>query len=283
MAKKVGGFKKIVAMAYGIGAAVVILGALFKIMHWPGANEMLIAGMGTEVLIFMISAFEPTYEEYQWERVYPHLMDESSIEVFKSNDASAGFGSGGNGAGGFGGGAIGGGNGNSLMALDNALSKANFDGDMLERLGSNLEKLSLNIGSMNSVADVANATEGYSEAARNASASMVNLQSVFEKSAESAKNLAISTSGTQEYQEQIQLVTKNLTQLNSIYQIELQDANNHIKNLNRFVGNLSEAMSSLESTKNDALNLKDNMNALSKSLSSLNNIYGGMLTAMRTA
>jgi gliding motility-associated protein GldL len=154
---------------------------------------------------------------------------------------------------------------------------------MLNRLGENLEKLSGNISSMNSVADVANATEGYSEAARNASASMNSLQVVFEKSAESAKNLAISTAGTQEYQEQIQLVTKNLTQLNSIYQIELQDANNHIRNLNRFVGNLSEAMESLESTKNDALNLKDNMNALSKSLSSLNNIYGGMLTAMRTA
>jgi gliding motility-associated protein GldL len=279
MAKKVGGFKKILAMAYGLGAAVVIAGALFKIMHWPGANEMLIAGMGTEVLIFVISAFEPTYEEYQWERVYPHLFDESSIEVFKNDDNSYG-----GGAGGFGGGAGGAlGGGNSLMALDNALSKNTFDNDMLDRLGSNLEKLSTNIGSMNSVADVASATEGYSEAARNASVSMVSLQGVFEKSAESAKNLAISTSGTQEYQEQIQLVTKNLTQLNSIYQIELQDANNHIKNLNRFVGNLAEAMSSLESTKSDALNLKDNMNALSKSLSSLNNIYGGMLTAMRTA
>ena len=169
------------------------------------------------------------------------------------------------------------------MALDNALSKGSFDNEMLSRLGENLEKLSNNISSMNSVADVANATEGYSEAARNASSSLVSLQTVFEKSAENAKSLAISTAGTQEYQEQIQLVTKNLTQLNSIYQIELQDANNHIRNLNRFVGNLSEAMDSLESTKNDALNLKDNMNALSKSLSSLNNIYGGMLTAMRTA
>ncbi len=276
MARKVGGFKKIVAMAYGIGAAIVILGALFKIMHWPFADEMLIAGMGTEVLIFLISAFEPTYEEYQWERVYPHLMDESSIEVFKGE---GGYSEGGAYGAGGGSGAAGG----SLMALDNALSKATFDNDMLNRLGENLEKLSNNIGSMNSVADVANATEGYSEAARNASASMVTLQSVFEKSAESAKNLAISTAGTQEYQEQIQLVTKNLSQLNSIYQIELQDANNHIRNLNRFVGNLSEAMESLESTKNDALNLKDNMNALSKSLSSLNNIYGGMLTAMRTA
>jgi gliding motility-associated protein GldL len=276
MAKKVGGFKKIIAMAYGLGAAVVILGALFKIMHWPGADEMLIAGMGTEVLIFLISAFEPTYEDYQWERVYPHLMDENSIEVFKGE---AGYNEGG--AYGVGGGS--GAAGGSLMALDNALSKGSFDNEMLNRLGENLEKLSGNISSMNSVADVANATEGYSEAARNASSSMNSLQAVFEKSAESAKNLAISTAGTQEYQEQIQLVTKNLTQLNSIYQIELQDANNHIRNLNRFVGNLSEAMESLESTKNDALNLKDNMNALSKSLSSLNNIYGGMLTAMRTA
>lgn len=279
MAKKVGGFKKIIAMAYGIGAAIVILGALFKIMHWPGANEMLIAGMGTEVLIFLISAFEPTYEDYQWERVYPHLMDENSIEVFKGE---GGYGEGGGSFGG-GGGAIGGGSGNSLMALDNALSKASFDNDMLNRLGENLEKLSSNISSMNSVADVASATHGYSEAARNASSSLASLQTVFERSAENAKSLAISTAGTQEYQEQIQLVTKNLTQLNSIYQIELQDANNHIRNLNRFVGNLSEAMESLESTKNDALNLKDNMNALSKSLSSLNNIYGGMLTAMRTA
>lgn len=274
MARKVGGFKKIIAMAYGIGAAIVILGALFKIMHWPYADEMLIAGMGTEVLIFLISAFEPTYEDYQWERVYPHLMDENSIEVFKGE---GGYGE----AGGYGGGS--GAAGGSLMALDNALSKGSFDNDMLSRLGENLEKLSNNIGSMNSVADVANATEGYSEAARNASTSLASLQTVFEQSAENAKSLAISTAGTQEYQEQIQLVTKNLTQLNSIYQIELQDANNHIRNLNRFVGNLSEAMESLESTKNDALNLKDNMNALSKSLSSLNNIYGGMLTAMRTA
>lgn len=155
-------------MAYGLGAAVVILGALFKIMHWPGADEMLIAGMGTEVLIFLISAFEPTYEDYQWERVYPHLMDENTVEVIKDE---SGYGEGG------GSGAA----GSSLMALDNALSKGSFDNEMLNRLGENLEKLSGNISSMNSVADVANATEGYSEAARNASASMNSLQVVFEK------------------------------------------------------------------------------------------------------
>ena len=138
MAKKVGGFKKIIAMAYGLGAAVVILGALFKIMHWPGADEMLIAGMGTEVLIFLISAFEPTYEDYQWERVYPHLMDENTVEVIKGE---SGYGEGG------GSGAA----GSSLMALDNALSKGSFDNEMLNRLGENLEKLSGNLSDYYSI------------------------------------------------------------------------------------------------------------------------------------
>ena len=242
MAKKVGGFKKILAMAYGIGAAIVILGALFKIMHWPGANEMLIAGMGTEVLIFLISAFEPTYEEYQWERAYPELFDEGDIAI---STGRRGGGSGSEGGGTFG---IGGGSGfsaesSAVMALDNALAKSNIESGMLEKLGENLGKLSTNLESMNSVADVASATHSYSEAANNAATSLNSLKSTFEQSAEAAKGLALATSGTQEYQVQIEQITKNLTQLNSIYQIELQDANNHLKNLNRFVGNLTEAMS----------------------------------------
>ncbi len=275
MAKKVGGFKKIMSISYGLGAAVVILGALFKILHLPGANEMLIAGMGTEVLIFVVSAFDPVYEEYQWERVYPELFDESEIAVSKGRNESGGSV-----------GMIGGGNSadaSVALALDNALSKSNIETGMIERLGENLGKLSANIESMNSVADVAASTADYSNAAKNAASSLNTLKTTFEESAEAAKGLALATNGTQEYQVQIQQITKNLQQLNSIYQIELQDANNHLKNLNKFVGNLSEAMANLESTKNDAQMLKDNMGNLSKSLGSLNSIYGGMLTAMRTA
>jgi gliding motility-associated protein GldL len=275
MAKKVGGFKKIMSISYGLGAAVVILGALFKILHLPGANEMLIAGMGTEVLIFVVSAFDPVYEEYQWERVYPELFDESEIAVSKGRNEGGGSV-----------GMIGGGNSADVsvaLALDNALSKSNIETGMIERLGENLGKLSANIESMNSVADVAASTADYTNAAKNAASSLNTLKTTFEESAEAAKGLALATNGTQEYQVQIQQITKNLQQLNSIYQIELQDANNHLKNLNKFVGNLSEAMANLESTKNDAQMLKDNMGNLSKSLGSLNSIYGGMLTAMRTA
>lgn len=280
MAKKVGGFKKIMSISYGLGAAVVILGALFKILHLPGANEMLIAGMGTEVLIFVVSAFDPVYEEYQWERVYPELFDESEIAVSKGRSEGGAIGGGSVGMIGSGGYSA---DASVALALDNALSKSNIETGMIERLGENLGKLSANIESMNSVADVAASTADYSNAAKNAATSLNTLKTTFEESAEAAKGLAIATNGTQEYQVQIQQITKNLQQLNSIYQIELQDANNHLKNLNKFVGNLSEAMANLESTKNDAQMLKDNMGNLSKSLGSLNSIYGGMLTAMRTA
>jgi gliding motility-associated protein GldL len=280
MAKKVGGFKKIMSISYGLGAAVVILGALFKILHLPGANEMLIAGMGTEVLIFVVSAFDPVYEEYQWERVYPELFDESEIAVSKGRSEGGAIGGGSVGMIGSGGYSA---DASVALALDNALSKSKIETGMIERLGENLGKLSANIESMNSVADVAASTADYSNAAKNAASSLNTLKTTFEESAEAAKGLALATNGTQEYQVQIQQITKNLQQLNSIYQIELQDANNHLKNLNKFVGNLSEAMANLESTKNDAQMLKDNMGNLSKSLGSLNSIYGGMLTAMRTA
>ena len=220
MAKKVGGFKKVIAMAYGIGAAIVILGALFKIMHWPYAAEMLIAGMGTEVLIFLVSAFDPVYEEYQWERVYPELFDESEIAVSKSSiSSSGGMIGGGSSIGMIGGNANGGSEAGLVAALDSALNKANLDSGVIERLGENLGKLSSNIESMNSVADVANSTHSYSEAAKNAADSLNTLKTTFQESAEAAKSLALATNGTQEYQEQISLITKNLQQLNSIYQI----------------------------------------------------------------
>ena len=67
------GYKNFMAKLYGIGAAVVILGALFKILHLQGANIMLIAGMGTEAIIFIFSAFEPLHVEYNWALVYPEL------------------------------------------------------------------------------------------------------------------------------------------------------------------------------------------------------------------
>ena len=66
-------WKNFMSKLYGIGAAVVIVGALFKIQHWPGAGPMLTVGLATEALIFIFSAFEPIHDEYDWSLVYPEL------------------------------------------------------------------------------------------------------------------------------------------------------------------------------------------------------------------
>jgi len=83
--------KKILGYAYGIGAAVVIAGALFKIMHWPAANEMLILGMGTEVFIFVISAFEPPHMDLDWARVYPELADDVQVSGAKKAEKKSNY------------------------------------------------------------------------------------------------------------------------------------------------------------------------------------------------
>ena len=81
MANKKGGimelmYQSIMPKVYGIGAAVVIVGALFKILHWAGANEMLMIGLFTEAAIFFLSAFEPKHPEPDWSKVYPELAED---------------------------------------------------------------------------------------------------------------------------------------------------------------------------------------------------------------
>src|SRR5690606_13697571 len=91
-------WKMFMAKLYGFGAAIVIVGAMFKIMHWPGAGAMLVIGLSTEAVIFMFSAFEPLHEDPKWELVYPELalghdedVDEDALEEMrKKNDGSIG-------------------------------------------------------------------------------------------------------------------------------------------------------------------------------------------------
>ena len=80
------GYKRFMAMAYGLGAAVVILGALFKLMHWPGAGPMLIIGLGAEAIIFALSAFEPLGEDLDWSLVYPELAGGQTMGGKKSQE-----------------------------------------------------------------------------------------------------------------------------------------------------------------------------------------------------
>ena len=254
--------KKILGYVYGLGAAVVIAGALFKIMHWPGANEMLILGMGTEVIIFVISAFEPPHMDLQWEKVYPELADDVQAAGVKKTEKKAS---------------------SVTEQLDNMLSKAKIEQDLLDRLGLNLGKLSENVSKMSEVTDAAGSTAEYSAKAKEAAGALGQMKDAYMQAAGSVKGLADATAGMGDFHTQVQSVSKNMSALNALYESELTESNNHLKVMNKFYGTMAEAANHLESTKEDAMKYKDQIASLNKNLGALNSVYGGMLNAMRPA
>jgi len=199
-------FKNFMTKLYGLGAAVVIMGALFKIIHLKGADLMLIVGLTTEAVIFAISAFEAQPKEYDWTLAYPELENEPAKE--KKVRRSGG--------------------GTVTQELDRMLEEAKIGPDLLDSLSNGMRKLSETAASLNTATDAAGATAAYSEqlgaAAKNmealnalyavqleSSASQMEVQSaVLEKlgaSAQSAESLTI----------EVAKLSQNLAQLNSVY------------------------------------------------------------------
>ena len=242
---------------YSFGASVVIAGALFKILHWPGGNVMLIIGMGTEVLVFCIFGFEPQtaiHPEYEWERVYPELADEGPITKNQKP---------------------------LTQQLDKMLSDAKVGPDLINSLGKGFTSLGESVSKLNDLTDATVAANDFSKNAKNA-AGQINTFAQAAASATSAVNtIGAGAEHTKIYHEQVQSMVKNLSQLNAIYELELQDSNNHLKAMNKFFGNLNSAAQALSETATDATKYKENLVQLNKNLSSLNAVYGNMLSAMK--
>ena len=160
------GWKNFMAKLYGIGAAVVILGALFKIMHWPLASEMLMLGMGTEVVIFFFSAFEPMHEEVDWTLVYPELAgigeDDEFTPIAREESTSGG---------GFG-------------KLDKMLENADITPELFEKLGKGLKNLNQTTQNLSNVSDAANATNQFVDNLQAASESVSSMTEAYGQSAQ---------------------------------------------------------------------------------------------------
>lgn len=250
-------FKKIMAKVYGFGASVVIVGALFKIMHWPGANPMLIIGLGTEAAIFFISAFEPLHKEIDWTLVYPELAGIEPAEKEKPKNK-----------------------GTISQQLDKMLEEAKVGPELISSLGNGLKSLSENVGNLKDLSSAAVATDKYTKSVEQASQSISGINSSYTKAVEAMNGMVSASQNSKEYGVQIEKITKNLASLNSVYELEIKESNNHLKSINDFVGNLSKVVSSLSETHGQAENFKSEMGKLSKNLSALNNVYGNMLSAM---
>lgn len=194
--------KNIMAKMYGLGAAVVIVGALFKIQHWPGADIMLIAGLGTEALIFFVSAFEPPHQEPDWTLVYPELAGMEPTEKPKSAKDQ----------------------GSISQQLDKMLEEAKVSPELIGNLGTGLKSLSDNVSNMSNLTNASVATSEYTENVQKASKSLEQVNTSYTKAADAMNTLASVSQGTKEYQDQVEHITtemnrlsQNLASLNTVY------------------------------------------------------------------
>lgn len=271
-------WKLFMAKLYGIGAAIVIVGALFKIMHWPFAGPMLVIGLGTEAVIFFFSAFEPLHEDPKWELVYPELAlahDESfDLHAYLDEKGDSGL---------MHGGAKGGGGGSVTgitEKFDSLLEEAKIDAELLNRLGDGIRTLSDNAEGLKAVSGAAAATDSYVASLESASNQVRGLSNTYERASESILGL---TSGVEEgasFGEQIAKVSTNLAALNSVYELQLKGSSAHLESTEKFQNNVTEMMANLSDSVEDTRLYKENMAMLSKNLTDLNQVYGNMLKAM---
>src|SRR5688572_17693919 len=266
MSKKKGGFtellyKTIMPKVYGIGAAVVIIGALFKILHLTGADEMLMIGLGTEAIIFFLSAFEPPHQDVDWSKVYPELAEEYEAPAVATRVSNK--------------------QGSLTQQLDASLEKAKIGPELLESLGRGMNNLAESAKKMNTLSDAAVATNDYAKNVQAASKSLAEMNKSYDVAIKAVSSMADASKDAGEYHSQVQKVTKNLAALNSVYEMELKDADAHVKNMNKFYESLTGAMQGLSKVGENTSKFTGELGRLTDNLTALNKVYGSMLTAMK--
>ena len=195
-------FKNFMTKLYGLGAAVVIMGALFKILHLPFADFMLIIGLTTEAVIFAISAFEAPVKEYDWGLVYPE---------FEANE----YGKSGR-------------KGTLTQEMDRMMEEAKIGPELLSSLGDGMRRLSDTAASLNSAVDAAGATAAYSDQLNSAAKNMEALNALYAVQLENTTNqvevqnslmekLGSSMASSENLSDEVTKLANNLGHLNGVY------------------------------------------------------------------
>jgi gliding motility-associated protein GldL len=256
-------YDKIMPMVYGIGAAVVIVGALFKIRHLPGADLMLTVGLLTEAAIFFLSSFQPASKEPDWSLVYPELSEGYDPSTGNKSIGGQATGTG------------------LTKKLDDMLKDANVTPEAIANLGQGLNRLSATTAQLGQLGEATNVTDEYTKKVRTAANSLERINEAYSNTVEAVTAMSSATADAKEYHMQVQNVTKNLGALNAVYEMELQDANTHLKSMNQFYGTLSQAMTNMTNAGKDTEQFQKQVADLTGNLTSLNRVYGNMLNAMR--
>jgi gliding motility-associated protein GldL len=168
----------------------------------------------------------------------------------------------------------------SSAALDKMLEDAKVGPELIESLGSGLRTFGDKVATISNVTDAAVATNEFTGKVKTASASFDNLSDAFGKATAQLVEMGESNVDSKAYHDQVNNLAKNLSALNAVYELELQDSSAHLKSMNKFYQNLSLTMNNFNESMEDSKQFKEEVGKLAKNLSSLNAIYGNMLTAM---
>ena len=187
-------FKNGIAKLYGFGAAIVILGALFKLQHWTGAGAMLTIGLTTEAIIFFFSAFEKPHEEPDWSLVYPELGYMKDEVDSTSADTKS-----------------------PVKQLDNMLDKANVDQALITRLGDNLRDFNATVEGVNKSMDAVSATGDYSDQMREASRKLAEMNTYYDLQLKTLQNMGNTVGDSEKFRVEISKLGENLESLNKMY------------------------------------------------------------------
>lgn len=245
---KVGKFMDIIV---SIAAAAVIFGALQKILHSPIADLWLKIGLYTEAAVFLLYGVLFIY--------YPAMDDH---EVHLPGDVKE--------------------KGNpALKSMEKMLEEADITPANLSKLGSGFQKLGSTVSNMGEIGDVVKSTSDFGAKSKEAATAMGAIAGAVQQTTASLSSFNSASESTKQFHEQVQGLTKNLSSLNTIYELELQESQNHLKALNQFYGKLAQASAAMNGTAEDAVKAKEQIAALAGNLTKLNSVYGNMLTAMQ--
>ncbi len=245
-------FLTLVDVFVSAGAGVVIFAAWAKLTHQSYADTMLTIGMWTETAIFLI------YAVIEW--VKPHQRDHHQVSMVEKSASDQQ---------------------SPLQSMEEMMKAAEITPANMKRLGENFQKLGTTVSQLGEVGDVVKSTGDFSAKTKEANNALGMMKDAFMNSANTMSNFNSAADSARGFKDQVQVLTKNLGSLNTIYELELNESNNHLKALNNFYGKMAKASEVMVTTVEDAQKTKDQINALANNLGKLNQVYGNMLSAMQ--
>jgi gliding motility-associated protein GldL len=228
------------------GATIVIVGLMFKLQHWPWGDWMIVIGLGTEAILFLLLGFQAIGTDSS-----SHDDEVSSVQVS-----------------------------GHTAALDSMLQHADISHETINSLGVGLKTFSDTVGSISKVVDSSIATDEFVNKMKSASLGFDKFNSAFEKATVDLTNIGVSKIDTASYNDQIQELSKKLQSLNAIYEKELLESSSSFKSMTGHYSKIADTLNSLNDSTEETRVFKDQVSQLNKNLASLNAVYGNMLAAM---